>query len=192
MKNKTSYKSAMYRDTSLRGGLWSGKAIDKQTGPAGGGSDYWIADFLLSALKITPRQGTRRLGTALRDAIRKSGIDVKQEIIAAATLAGRLGRETISINEFEQRFNLSPDARDAIGMELKSPRLAAERFQFVAAEFNDLLAFRSTELSNGAMLTAPSANFDDVFKQEIVDAAKREVKFSTQGTVINDKLKPTA
>jgi hypothetical protein len=30
MKNKTSYKAVMYRDSSLRGGFWTGKAIDKQ------------------------------------------------------------------------------------------------------------------------------------------------------------------
>jgi hypothetical protein len=192
MKNKTSYKAVMYRDSSLKGGLWSGKAIDKQISLAGESSDYWIADFLMSAFKVTPTQGTRRLGTALREAAKKSDIDVKQEIIAAATLAGRLGRQAMSINDFEQRFNLSPAARQAIGKELKSPRLADERFEFVAAEFNDLLAFRSKELSNGAMLTAPSADFDDVFHEEIVDEATHEVKFTTQGTVVNDKLKPTA
>jgi hypothetical protein len=192
MKNKTSYKAVMYRDSSLRAGIWSGKAIDKQVSFSGESSDYWIADFLLSAFAVTPTQGTRRLGTALRDAAKKAAIDVKQEIIAAATLAGRLGRQMISINEFEERFNLSPAARDAIGKELKSPRLAEERFQFVAAEFNDLLAYRSKELSNGAMLTAPSADFDDVFHEEIVDKMTHEVKFTTQGTVVNDKLKTTA
>jgi hypothetical protein len=192
MKNKTSYKAVMYRDSSLRGGLWSGKAIDKQISLAGESSDYWIAYFLMSAFKVTPVQGTRRLGTALREAAKTSDIDVKQEIIAAATLAGRLGRQTMSINDFEQRFNLSSAAREAIGKELKSPRLADERFEFVAPEFNDLLAFRSKELSNGAMLTAPSANFDDVFQEEIVDEATHVVKFTTQGMVINEKLKPTA
>jgi len=192
MKNKTSYKAVMYRDSSLRGGVWSGKAIDKQISLAGESSDYWIADFLLSAFKVTPTQGTRRLGTALREAAKKSNIDVKQEIIAAATLAGRLGKQAMSINEFEQRFNLSPAARDAIGKELKSPRLAEEQFEFVAEEFNKLLAYRSKELSNGAMLTAPSADYDNVFREEIVDEATHEVKFTTQGTVMNDKLKPTA
>jgi hypothetical protein len=137
-------------------------------------------------------QTDKRSGTALREAAKKSNIDVKQEIIAAATLAGRLGRETMSINDFENRFNLSAAAREAIAKEIKSPRLAAERFEFVATEFNDLLAYRSKELSNGAMLTAPSADFDDVFHEEVVDEATHEVKFTTQGTVVNDKLKPTA
>jgi hypothetical protein len=189
MKNKTSYKAVMYRDSSLKGGLWSGKAIDKQISFSGESSDYWIADFLMSAFKVTATQGTRRLAAALRDAAKKSDIAIKQEISAAATLAGRLGRETLSINDFEQRFNLSPEARTAIGRELKSPRLADERFEFAAAEFNDLLAYRSKELSNGAMLTAPSADFDHVFREEILDEATHEVKFTTQGTVVNDKLK---
>lgn len=192
MKNKTSYKAVMYRDSSLKGGIWSGKAIDKQISFSGESSDYWIADFLLSAFKVTPTQGTRRLGTALRDAAKKSDLGVKQEIIAAATLAGRLGKQMMSINDFEQRFNLSPAARQAIGNELKSQRLAEEQFEFVAAEFNDLLAYRSKELSNGAMLTAPSVDFDDVFQEEVVDEGTHEMKFTTQGTVLNDKLKPKA
>ena len=192
MKNKTSYKAVMYRDTSLRAGIWSGKAIDKQISFTGESSDYWIADFLLSAFKVTPTQGTRRLGTALRDAAKKSDIGVKQEIVAAATLAGRMDKHVMSINDFEKRFNLSPAAQEAIRKELKSPRLAEEQFEFVAAEFNDLLAYRSKELSNGAMLTAPSADFDDVFHEEVVDEASHEVKFTTQGTVVNDRLKPKA
>jgi hypothetical protein len=40
------------------------------------------------------------------------------------------------------------------------------------------------------MLTAPSLEFDDVFHEEVLDAAAHEVKFTTQGTVVNDRLKP--
>jgi hypothetical protein len=123
MKNKTSYKAVLYRDTSLRGGFWSGKAIDKQISLFGESSDYWIADFLLSAFKVTATQGTRRLGAALRDAAKKSDINIKQEIVAAATLAGRLGKESTSIADFGKRFNLSPEAQAAVVKELKSPRL---------------------------------------------------------------------
>ncbi len=32
-------------------------------------ADYWISDFLLSEFATTPAAGTKRLATALRDAI---------------------------------------------------------------------------------------------------------------------------
>jgi hypothetical protein len=47
--------------------------------------------------------------------------------------------------------------------------MAQERFQFDLSEFESLVAFKSVELSNGGTLTAPSAQFDDVFRKEVVD-----------------------
>lgn len=190
MKNKTSYKAALYQDASLKGGIWHGKAIDKQLNPAGEVSNYWIADFLLSQMTTTPAQGTRRLASALRNAAQKADLSVKREIVAAATLAATLGGQRVSINEFANRFNLSPAARVAIGNELKTSRLAQEIFQFDATEYQDIIAFKSIELSNGGTLTAPSADFDDVFEQE--ETADGEVRFQTQGRIVNEKLKPKA
>src|SRR5260221_1752266 len=41
MKNKASYKAVMYENSSLRGGFWSGRAVDKQLNyPGGQLSDY--------------------------------------------------------------------------------------------------------------------------------------------------------
>jgi len=190
MKNKTSYKAVLYRDASLRAGFWEGAAIDKQTNPAGESADYWIADFLLSDFRVTPKQGTHRLAATLRDAAKSADIAVKHEIAAAATLARSLPRQSISISEFANRFNLSSSARKAIFDQLKNPRLADERFMFSAPDFASVLAYRSMELDNGATLTAPSGEFDEVFRQEVLDKAKNEIRFTTQGTVVNDKLKP--
>jgi hypothetical protein len=188
MKNKTSYKAVLYRDSSLRAGFWEGKAIDKQTNPTGESADYWIANFLSSDFRVTPKQGTYRLAAALREAAK----NVKQEIAAAATLAGRLPRQSISISDFADRFNFSSEARKAISEHLKNPQLEHERFLFSAPDFANLLAYRSMELDNGAMLTAPSGEFDEVFQKEVIDKRKNEVRYTTQGTVVNDKLKPRA
>jgi hypothetical protein len=192
MKNKTSYKAVMYRDTSLKAGLWEGKAIDKQTNPAGESADYWIADFLLSDFSVTPKQGTNRLATALRDAVKTADIAIKQEIVSAATLAASLPRQPISINDFVKRFSLSPTASESIRQQLKNPHLANERFLFSAPDFTSVLAYRSVELDNGATLTSLTGEFDDVFQKQVVDREKNEVRFTTQGTVVNDKLKPRA
>jgi hypothetical protein len=189
MKNKTSYKAVLYRNSSLRG-LWHGKAIDKQTNPAGESADYWIADFLLSDFTVTPKQGTHRLATTLRNAAKNADFAVKQEIASVAALAKSLPKQSTSISDFVNRFNFSAQARDAIFEQLKNPGLAQERFQFSAPDFAAVLAYRSMELDNGAMLTAPSGDFDEVFHQEVVNKLRNEVRFTTQGSVVDDRLKP--
>ncbi|HEX3487110.1 MAG TPA: hypothetical protein VHT51_18790 [Micropepsaceae bacterium] len=193
MKNKASYKAVAYKDASLRAGFWSGRAIDKQlNNPAGEFSNYWILDFLASQLTVTAAMGTRRLATALRNAAKKSDLTVKQEITAAATLAAGLDGQRFNINEFEERFGLSHAARAAITGELKTPYLAQERFAFDVAEFQTVIAFKSVELSNGGTLTAPSAEFDDVFHQEAVGKLDGQVRFTTEGRVVNEQLKSRA
>lgn len=192
MKSATSYKAVLYRDSSFQSGFWTGKAVDRQINNRNISlSNYWIADFLESDFSLTPAAGTRRLAIALRNAAKRSGLDVKTEIIAAVTLAGSLRGKRTSITEFEQRYTLSAEARAAIRKELKSPRLADERFQFDGDEFDALVGYRSIELDNGAMMTAQSSEFDQVFHPEVIDERKREVRFSTEGRIVNQKLKKT-
>ena len=192
MKNRTSYKAVAYRDGSLLAGFWNGNAIDKQlNSPAGELSNYWIVDFLASEFTITPAAGTRRLAVALRNAAQKSDLPVKQEITAATTLAGGLAGQRLSINEFGQRFGLSEAAKAAIADQLKTPRLGQERFQFDLAEFQTVVAFKSVELSNGGTLTAPFSNFDDIFRKESLHDEQQQVRFITQGTIVNEKLERT-
>jgi hypothetical protein len=190
MKNKTSYKAVVYQHASLQGGFWSGRAIDKQLNPLSGEpSNYWISDFLLSEFTTTAAQGTRRLALALRDAAKKASLTVKQELAAAATLAAGLGGQRLSINDLCTRLGLSAEARDAIAKELRAPRLAQEVFQFDVAIYKELVAYKSVELSNGALLTADTDRFDRVFKREPIDGADGEVSFSTRGKVVDEKLK---
>jgi hypothetical protein len=190
MKNKTSYKAVVYQHASLRGGFWSGRAIDKQLNPLSGEpSNYWISDFLLSDFTTTPAAGTRRLAIALRDAAKKAPLSIKQELTAAGTLAGGLAGQRLSINDFSNRLGLSQSAKTAIAGELKSSQAAQELFQFDAATYKSLVAYKSVELSNGALLTADTDRFDKVFQQEPIDGIKDEVKFITKGKVVDEKLK---
>jgi len=190
MKNKMSYKAVVYKHGSLKGGFWSGRAIDKQLNSLSGEpSNYWISDFLLSEFTVTPAAGTRRLALALRDAAKKSPLALKQEITAAATLAGGLAGQRISIDSFTNQFGLSKEAKSAIANELKSARIGQELFQFDADEYKSIITYKSVELNNGALLTAQSGDFDKVFQQEAVDGKSDEVKFSTKGKVVNEKLK---
>lgn len=189
MKNKTSYKAVAYKHTSLQGGFWLGRAIDKQLNPLSGEpSNYWISDFLLSDFTTTAAAGTRRLAVALRDAAKKAPLTLKQELTAVGTLANGLAGQRGSIDDFVNRFGLSPEARIAILKELKSSQAAHEVFQFDSATYRSLIAYKSVELSNGALLTADTDKFDKVFQQEPSEE-KDEVKFVTKGKVVDEKLK---
>lgn len=191
MKSKYSYKAVSYRDSSLRHGLWEGRAIDKQRGDhIDGLPNYWISEFLLSDIRLTAAAGTRRMGVALRDAARNATLAVKQQIAAAATLATGLKDQRISIREAEDRFGFSAETRAAIRRELKTPELAEEKFQFDLAEFESVIPYRSVELNNGGLLTAPSGSFDEVFERENLPG-KTEIKFSTIGKIVSEKLTKT-
>lgn len=190
MKNKTSYKAVAYQDTSLRSGFWAGRAIDKQINGRGDQlSDYWITDFLLSEFATTPAAGSRRLAKALRDAVNKVPVDVKEELIAATRLASGLAGNSISINSFAERFNLSLEARGALVSGLKSPRTAQEQFMLDIGEFRNYIAYRSVELDNGALLTAETAEFEEIFAKKYIDETREMVEYSTQGKIVNEKLK---
>jgi hypothetical protein len=112
---------------------------------------------------------------------------VKQELIAAATLASGLAGKTISINTFANEYHLSQSAREAIVKGLKTPRAAQELFSFDISEFRNYIAWKSVELDNGALLTGDSADFEDIFHKRDLDDG--QVEFSTEGRVVNEKLK---
>jgi hypothetical protein len=66
MKNKASYKAVAYQHSSLRGGFWTGRAVDKQLNyPGGQLSDYWIEGLSIIGIQrharcrnTSPRSGT--------------------------------------------------------------------------------------------------------------------------------------
>lgn len=191
MKNKASYKAALYYDQSLQGGFWTGRAIDKQIDNRKIQlSDYWISEFLLSEFATTPAAGSRRLGQALSAAVKKASLEVKEELIAAGTLAKGVAGKTISISSFADQFGLSAEARGALVSGLKSPRIAEERFRFDISEFRNYVAFRSVKLDNGALLSAETANFEDVFHRRPLDDIQGTVEYTTRGKIVDEKLKP--
>lgn len=192
MKNKTSYKAAAYVDDSLDSGFWDGRAIDKQVNDRGGQvSDYWISDFLLSDFRTTPAQGSKRLGKALKDAVKGAPLGVKEELVAMGKLLEGFAGKLISIDSLVDQFGLSDAAKEALVGELKNPVTAKEQFRLDIGNFRNYVAFRSVELDNGGMLTAGLAEFDDVFKQKKIDESDDTVEFSTRGRILNAKLRAT-
>lgn len=191
LKSAFSYKAATYVVVGHVDQLWSGHVVDRQlNAPNQAVADYWIADFLMSEFSTTPAAGTKRLATALREAIAStSSVNVKHEIAAAAHLAANLPtRRSLSIAGFCDQFHFSDETKQAVLAKVKPPRLANERFRFDAAEFARHIAYKQVELSNGAVLTAPADKFDEVFRQT-GRRQQDERTFTTSGIVVDERLK---
>lgn len=193
MKNAQSYKAVAYQHASLDAGFWDGIAVDKQINSRDmETSNYWVKEFLASDFSTTPALGTRRLAIALRDASRGAGdLQIKQEITAAVTLAAGIDGQAMSAEDFFERFGFSQATKDAVRKVFSRADLVADNFRFSAEEFTRQLPFRTVELNSGAMLTAHSARFDHIFEQVVVDEAEKEVRFSTTGRVVAEKLEKT-
>lgn len=192
MKNRSSYKAVVYRGTTTTSSFWQGSAVDKQNNAASGAtSEYWISDFLASQYRVTSHNGTRRLAAALKAVASKADLHIKQEIVAATTLARGLRGHQISAVDFCQRYSLSPEATEAVLKEFRSPKIAQEKFVFNDEEFRSSVAFRAVSLSNGATITAPSSDFDAIVNQEPSGRAG-EIRFTTQGKIVDQRLKPNA
>lgn len=189
MKSAKSYKAVLYKRTSRTGGLWTGKAVDKQlNNPEIELSGYWITEFLDSDFRTTSAAGSRRLAIALRDAAKAvENVAVKTEIVSAANLVAGFNGQRLSINEFVNRVRLSQAAKSAVFAQLKG-NVHNEKFQFDSTEFNRLTAYRTVELSTGGLLTAETGSFDRVFQKEIVNQRTQTVKYSTEGKIVGDKI----
>jgi hypothetical protein len=196
MKNAHAYKAVMYEDTSFNRGFWDGKAADRQISGPKELSDYWIRDFLKSELKTTAAAGTKRLAVALRHATRETqSVQVRQELVAAATLLRGQDGKTTTGRQLIDHLGLSEPATETLARTLPREDLLDETFQFDAAEFDRHLLYRLVELDNGGMLIAEDKKFDDIFEVEEVSGPQRAVndlpvvRYSTEGTVIDERLR---
>ena len=109
LKSAYSYKAATYVATGRADQLWTGNVVDRQINHGSKAvADYWIVNFLMSEFATTAAAGTKRLATALRDAIAAtSSLNVKREIAAAAHLAGNVPRRAMTISDFCTHFHFS-------------------------------------------------------------------------------------
>jgi hypothetical protein len=192
MKNAKAYKCVLYRCRSVQAGFWGGQAIDRQINEGREISNYWISDFLHSDLTTTAAAGTKRFALALRDAIRNSSdAQVHDELWTAAKMArGQAGR-TGSIARIAHNLGLSANATAVIREALPRTELFDESFKFDQAEFDTHITFRSITLDNGAVLTAENANFEEVFRKEAVAHSENRLRFSTEGSIVDQRLRKT-
>ena len=189
IKKMSAYKAVLIEDDDPMNEYWDGFATDRQAGGAPENiSSYWLDDFLTADFKETPKAGTRRLAEALKRAVKSNPVlSVKSEIASAVSLAPSAldGRQT-SVDQFCDHFGLSDDARDTIINQLPKASLSSKVFQFDPAEFRKKVPYRTVEMKNGAMLTAPSDNFDAVFETKELEGGK--VRYSTIGKVADERV----
>lgn len=190
LKNAHSYKAVVYKGASPEADFWTGDAVDKQTNHGVKDvANYWIKEFLLSDFKTTSKAGTKRLAIALRGAILSTdNLGVKHEMTSAAVLAKNMKGKNITISDFYNQFNLSEESQTAINKQLKSSRLTVDKFKFDLIEFVKHLSYKTVEIDNGAILTAPMEKFDECFQENELENSEVKI-FQTRGKVINEKLK---
>jgi hypothetical protein len=193
MKSATSYKAAVYLGESHDSDFWKGKAGDKQINSAESYiASYWIRDFLHSDFLTPGEAGTRRFAKAVKEAMNHSSdIKTKEEITALSRLLPGLKGKVASAKGILNQFHVSDATQEQIKSRFTRGSLFDEQFRFMPDELSKFLAFTSVELNNGGLLTAPSDNFDKVFTKETVDSSKDIVKFSTQGTVVDQRFRKT-
>lgn len=188
MRSAFAYKAALYQHASLER-FWEGRAVDKQISSRSLPTpEYWIHGFLLSDFRTTSAQGTRRLAVALKKAIGSAdNLELKQELIAAATLARGMAGQPTSVSGFCDRYNLSLPAREAITAHLPNVAVAAQQFALDVAVFDQEVAYRTVQLDSGVLIAASASDFDDVVEREELEDG--EERFSVTGRIVNERLR---
>jgi hypothetical protein len=192
MKNVRSYKSVFYRCQTTHTGFWDGVAVDRQMVDTRGSADYWIREFLASDLRNTAAAGTKRMASAVQDAIRTTtDPSVRHELISAAQIIRNQDNRITSAAKIVGDLALTEAAGRAIQSAFSRPELYGSTFQFDLKEFDDTLLFRSVELDNGAMLIAENATFDRVIRSEPLGRNGTAQRFITEGQVVSERLRKT-
>jgi hypothetical protein len=191
MKNVKSYKAALYRGNSFERDFWNGGVTDKQVNATDQQiAYYWIREFLASDFLTTARAGTKRIARAIRHASTEAqDKGVKHELVAFARFIQGMDGQRFSINQLFRRFNLSQHAREQITGLLPSEALANDVFTIDVEEFQKHASFASVELDSGALMIAPSDQFDDIFERAVVSQEEQIVRFETEGKIVDEKIR---
>jgi len=191
MKSATSYKAAVYSGKSHEHDFWKGKAGDKQINSAESYiASYWIRDFLHSDFLTPGQEGTRRFASAVREAMNRStDTKTKEEITALTRLLPGLNGKIASAKGILDQFHVSDETQEQIKNQFRRQSLFDEGFRFMPDELTKILAFTTIELNNGGLLTAATSSFDKVFAKETIDSSKDIVRYTTQGTVVDQRFR---
>ncbi len=192
MKNSRKYKAAVYEHAAPNSNYWTGHVVDHQLNAdmLRSASDYWVIDFLLSNCLTTPKVGSTRLAKMIKEAVKctKNPV-IKSELGSLARLLPNMSGKKVSPHSIAKKYALSDDATALLKEKAKTEQLYKEEFLLDKDSFSEVLSFKSVELSSGAVLSAPSTEFEKVFEEKVVDAETKEVLFTTQGVVSDMRFK---
>jgi len=192
MRNSKKYKAAFYEDTSLKTGYWKGWVVDNQIqyGVVRTVSDYWVKDFLASDCLTTPSLGSSRLAKMFDQAIKQtSDTTIKDELASAAKLIPNQDGNKVSADLLAKQYGLSSAATESLKKEAKTEAIYREEFVLSRDAFSEILSFESVELNTGAILTAPTGQFDRVFTEEIVDGRNGLRIYRAEGMVADQRFR---
>lgn len=186
MRSAQAYKSVLYKTPSLTGGIWRGKAVDRQIDGPLEISQYWIDSFLMSGLTTLGATGSRRLADAVRNAANQAPADLRDELVAAARLIPNSNGKSSSATQVLIKLQVSDAAIALVRKNMARPDLMEDVFAMNAEEFTNHTQYQSVKLDNGALLTAETAEFDQVFSMH--QMLNGRVRFSTEGLVLTQRL----
>lgn len=190
VKSHRSYKAALYSGEENRTGAWTGFAVDKQMRRSGEKvADYWIHGFLNSDYRVTADRGSSWFGIALKNATSyEQPLQLKDELISVVISLRNFDQQVVTIKEVLDRLNISEESKREVFKQLPNMTIANSQFTFNMAEFQRYIKYQVVELDNGAIMIAPSLEFDKTFQREsLVDEFVR-VSYCTQGIVVDQKL----
>lgn len=179
-------------EPSFNKDFWRGQAADKQVNSAESViADYWIREFLLSDFLTPGEAGTRRFAIAVRETMNRSTEpSVKEDIVAVQTLMAKMPAQAgVSAKELLDQFYVPEKTQEQIKEHFTRAKSFNESFTFVPDEFAKFVHMRTTELDNGALLTAPTDRFEQVFKREPLVNAPGVFQFSTQGRIVDQRFR---
>ncbi len=193
MKSSRTYKAALFMDTSIADGFWTGRATDRQINIAAQElAQYWIYSFLKAEFEISSKSGSFMIARSLSGLINKeTDPALKQQLIALATILPNQNGRSISIREMCERTRVPQKLQTLILDSLENKAAFQTQFQFDSGEFLRTVAFRSEYLDNGAVLTAPSNKFDECFRKESLSEPER-TRYSTEGRLLEIKIRKKA
>jgi hypothetical protein len=191
VKTYYTYKAALFTGVVAKGEFWEGSVLDKQINLGRDeASQYWVKGFLEAEFKVTSHHGTTRLARALVDASAGASFDAKRELHHLAAIAENLEGKSTSISKFIEKFSVGDEVADRIRANVKTSALD-EVFVFSRPAYNSVIAYRTVETAEGAILTALSADFETIFSYETVghEGTREKVRLSTVGLLATDKLR---
>ncbi len=190
MKSSRTYKAALFVDSSIADGFWTGHAIDKQINISTQElAQYWIYGFLHAEFEISSKSGSFMFARSISSLINSSiNNESKQQLIALATILPNQNGRSISIQEMCDRTRVPEELRRRIIDSLENKAAFRTQFQFDSEEFARTVTFRSEYLDNGAVLTAPSGRFEECFQKERLSKPDR-TRYVTEGKLLDVKIK---